>query len=539
MINEEINKKRDKDREKLTQCPNCGKYSSYINSCPYCKARYRADDNDVRHYVNLKLIEQENLNYSDLDGFIKINNGDIFPLNDIKARYFFNNSNVIRAGLIDVDFIDFENKGLVGTFQAINPDGTLFFIKNTFQYNCISPIIFINGSLIKDDKILTINKDNTITYLVMKRDHDIFNIYVYENNSIKRIIKNVLYHAAKDGNGIHYVDINYSVFFYNVKNDSVSPSVYSLDKFTSLSFKIENIFFNKNSIFKFYFKKGISKNELALYYYLSKKYCLKEAEKELSDDNTINYEVCIRCDDYETISFITFVASKKYGVAFNIYDYPLHFILNNLLFEYKYDIIDYVDDKYKDIVKNILINYSFIEEKSFNRSEIINRLKSKYNCSDLELLKIMMEKYGVFEIFNLSHIVGNGNYYAFNFNYLSNLYDQYYKLAPESSIQWKSEYELFTLIKYYYNDAIFQYSDEKFLGLRIDIFVPSIKTAFEYQGIQHYEVVERFGDDLLEERIRRDNLKKRLCNENNIKLIEWKYTEKISKLNLEKKLTNL
>ena len=62
------------------------------------------------------------------------------------------------------------------------------------------------------------------------------------------------------------------------------------------------------------------------------------------------------------------------------------------------------------------------------------------------------------------------------------------------------------------------------------------RLSFPYQGLQHYEVVERFIDNSLSERKENDKLKKQLCIDNGIKLIEWRYDELISQLNLEKKL---
>jgi len=71
----------------------------------------------------------------------------------------------------------------------------------------------------------------------------------------------------------------------------------------------------------------------------------------------------------------------------------------------------------------------------------------------------------------------------------------------------------------------------------LDIFIPSLKIAIEYQGIQHYKPVEYFGDDQsYEERQKRDQLKKQLCEQNDIRLIEWVYNDPISEIVVKQKL---
>ena len=97
------------------------------------------------------------------------------------------------------------------------------------------------------------------------------------------------------------------------------------------------------------------------------------------------------------------------------------------------------------------------------------------------------------------------------------------------SAKWVSEYQVFTIISSMYADAIYQYRADWLGSQSLDIFVPSINIAVEYQGAQHYRAVELFGgEDGLRERKKLDIRKKRLCKENGIKLVEIKYTEEIS-----------
>ena len=103
--------------------------------------------------------------------------------------------------------------------------------------------------------------------------------------------------------------------------------------------------------------------------------------------------------------------------------------------------------------------------------------------------------------------------------------------------KWSSEQSLYALIVKFYNDAVYQYQD-KWLGLQsLDAYIPSLKIAFEYQGEQHYTATDFFGgEEKFKIRQERDERKRKLCLENGVTLIEWRYDEKITKENLATKL---
>ena len=63
--------------------------------------------------------------------------------------------------------------------------------------------------------------------------------------------------------------------------------------------------------------------------------------------------------------------------------------------------------------------------------------------------------------------------------------------------------------------------------LRCDFYLPKYNTVIEYNGRQHYEVIEHFGGKSNFERgKKRDELKRQLLIENNVKLIEVRYDER-------------
>lgn len=103
--------------------------------------------------------------------------------------------------------------------------------------------------------------------------------------------------------------------------------------------------------------------------------------------------------------------------------------------------------------------------------------------------------------------------------------------------KWKSERMLFGEIKELYNDAVFQYRPSWLEPQSLDIFIPALNLGIEYQGIQHYESVDFFGgDEALRHRQQLDEKKRKLCESNNVRLLEWSYTDEISKRRIKARL---
>ena len=100
------------------------------------------------------------------------------------------------------------------------------------------------------------------------------------------------------------------------------------------------------------------------------------------------------------------------------------------------------------------------------------------------------------------------------------------RLTAEGIIRpkWKNELSLFHAVRKRYPDTLYQYRPEWLGRQSIDLYIPSIRTAIEYQGVQHYRPVEFFGgEEALSHRQELDQIKRQLCLENEVRLIEWPY----------------
>jgi len=86
---------------------------------------------------------------------------------------------------------------------------------------------------------------------------------------------------------------------------------------------------------------------------------------------------------------------------------------------------------------------------------------------------------------------------------------------------WISETTLFkTLKRIFPNYKVIHHGAPKWLGnMHLDVYIPELKIAFEYQGRQHSEPIEYFGGkDSLERLKERDKKKFELCKENDVRL---------------------
>ena len=91
--------------------------------------------------------------------------------------------------------------------------------------------------------------------------------------------------------------------------------------------------------------------------------------------------------------------------------------------------------------------------------------------------------------------------------------------------KWKHELTLFHAVRKRHQDTLYQYRPDWLGRQSLDLFIPSLQTAIEYQGIQHYRPVDFFGgEEALLQRQELDRQKRTLCEENNVRLIEWPYS---------------
>ena len=111
---------------------------------------------------------------------------------------------------------------------------------------------------------------------------------------------------------------------------------------------------------------------------------------------------------------------------------------------------------------------------------------------------------------------------------------------PRIGEGWVSEMELYDLVKEIFPTAVHHDSPGWLVPQHLDIHIPSVGLAFEYQGRQHFEPVEFFGGtEAFEATKQRDAVKARKCKANGVSLIYWRYDEPIARDMLKRKLQEM
>lgn len=91
-----------------------------------------------------------------------------------------------------------------------------------------------------------------------------------------------------------------------------------------------------------------------------------------------------------------------------------------------------------------------------------------------------------------------------------------------------TETELYRIIKSIFpnNKVIHHYKTKWLKKQEIDIYIPHLNLAIEYDGIQHFKPIKAWGgEEGLKKNIERDKIKEKKCKENNVILIRFNYKE--------------
>jgi len=111
---------------------------------------------------------------------------------------------------------------------------------------------------------------------------------------------------------------------------------------------------------------------------------------------------------------------------------------------------------------------------------------------------------------------------------------------PRIGEGWVSEMLMFRLIQQRFVDTELHAQPDWLRPQHLDCFIPSVRVAFEFQGLQHFEPVAVFGgEEGLAKTRQRDLLKAKKCADNGVALIYWTHAESLTSEVLLAKLSSL
>lgn len=275
-------------------------------------------------------------------------------------------------------------------------------------------------------------------------------------------------------------------------------------------------------------------SQIAYHYFKDKENCIL-IKNLFDDDDSINLQIREYQKNILQFDFLTLhLHSNKYNCSgLSIYGIPVSQILSIVETSMSFQHCQKLPEKYR-----------YTQQQIDNCIEIFRLVQNKLKLDAKQTAQYLYDQYC--DHLNIDLVKMNRGFKKYSNDYqkaLEKNRNLYREMVTNQSlpIRWKSEYELFLLIKKEFTDAIYQYRNSKLLNLQsFDIFIPSKKIAFEFQGIQHYEPISFFGgEEAFNHRKNLDLQKKKICETNNIKLIYWKYDEPISKIILNNKLAGI
>lgn len=585
----------DEDKEK---CPNCGfKYEN--GKCPICRAQ-KYNKFDIRNeVVSKRLYEKQDIDNTWEKNLIPYcvnyyfdyeDNSYVDTVTELNLKYYYlNNNRLNRMGSYHITEIN-NNYVISDYLFFINGYGLIKYenVYKEFRTNLYEPIVqyvIDNKKVEPETRLLKAEQMNNLHLIYFSKDDNLktITLNVYENDEliikvegIRKVLKNMFYKSLLlefDDDTKKYFDVaSYELFETNYDGTSEVYDFYDLN--TNILYNFNNTDFDelfKEKILKYqkndnknkklvYINEDVSLDNMILIDYLKKNSVLESLESEINNDKTTNYVAKIDRNNKEMISFIEYILTKSKSTknqnSFNflIYGIPLRYITLAILSKYE------IKEKITDMIKkgNIIIQDKDKEEKIIKYlhmnciikddeyEKIIKKLLEKYQTNEIGLLLILLYKYGEELVFNLPSIE-NIKYDVSKYSvgiinnsdneYNKKIYDDLLLELDNENVKWKSELSMYRLLKNYFPDAIYQYRFKELGQQSLDVFIPSKKIAFEYQGQQHYQPVEIFGGkEHFEKQQLNDEKKRKICIDNNIVLIEWKYSENINKIVLDKKL---
>lgn len=345
-------------------------------------------------------------------------------------------------------------------------------------------------------------------------------------------------HAYKYGNWIEFDQLQN---YYRIESDAKKLYHEQFGSFISIK--------PKTDLYRLYFHKSISKK-----YYLALELAQAAKEHILMDsiwenDDSENHDVEYSENQIRDLALMNQNISSAIGTG-SIASYQIFGINIELLMQSCETFIGTVSAYCSPVT--LYTNYigTIRQDPSFTKyvENVRDRLMVLLQCDTYQELQLhLLNKISrpMWSEVSRSHDKINDYLKETNQNYTDfkkdlRVTEELMILENRLPTRWKSEQELFKLIKQKFPTATMHASPEWLQPQHFDVYVKEEGLAFEYQGVQHFKSVEHFGGvEAFARRLILDENKKKKCKQNQVMLIEWMFNEPLTKDVLKQKLNQI
>ena len=247
------------------------------------------------------------------------------------------------------------------------------------------------------------------------------------------------------------------------------------------------------------------------------------------DEEKIHYLAVFDKEDMDDVLLMyhllyTHPSQEVFG-AYSLYDYSLPWYQNHLMVNGVVLRSPYLPDRIAKYQGNLPF-YHNPSKTVYVRRNIAHMLEQGYFTSELDFFRNLTEVIMPFFQWWYEDLALYEEKDGFRTNWRLARTKIRTQLTADGIIKpkWKHELSLFHAVRKRHPDTLYQYRPDWLGRQSLDLYIPSLKTAIEYQGIQHYMPVGFFGgEEALSLRQELDRRKMELCRENAVRLIEWPY----------------
>lgn len=355
---------------------------------------------------------------------------------------------------------------------------------------------------------------------------------------IHRKIKKLTISAAPSASDEYEGEVTYYVVDLERKSIESEEKVEKFNYFKSEQYKIQNglrDFKHREDPQIFYVSVRTNETKLILDEFAQQNgyFEVEELKNILKEDFSDNIRIKISKNDAYTRGLLKYLMMYTEISTFEIFGLNIYSLIEYMsyLTTEKYNFCNVRREEYLQINEDIKETCDLLFQKiSRNPVEIVNIIKKTSGCECISDLGFVHPNVG-----DISYFMQHLEPYKIEYDSIVNNL----RMKGMLTAKWKSEFNLYTFVKEIYENSIFQYR-ALWLGKQsLDIFIPDLGIAIEYQGKQHFEPVEFFGgEDTYKKNVERDARKKKLCISKGIKLLEWNYYDDVSRSNVHKFLND-